>query len=88
MLLYIYDALNNFLQLELEKGDRLKLSYNHFKTIVSDYLTLKSKSDLNWTIVSDYLTLKSESDLNQTIIYDYLTLKSKSDLNQTIISDS
>ncbi|XP_052058141.1 axotactin-like isoform X6 [Mytilus californianus] len=48
ILLYIHDAMNNFLQLELEKGDRLKLSFNHFKTIVSESLIYNSFNDGEW----------------------------------------
>lgn len=48
ILLYIHDAMNNFLQLELEKGDRLKLSFNHFKTIVSGSLIYNSFNDGEW----------------------------------------
>lgn len=43
ILLYIHDAMNNFLQLELEKGNKLKLSFNHFKTIVSESLVYNSE---------------------------------------------
>ncbi|XP_071177619.1 axotactin-like isoform X4 [Mytilus edulis] len=48
ILLYIHDAMNNFLQLELEKGDKLKLSFNHFKTIVSESLVYNSFNDGEW----------------------------------------
>ncbi|VDI54244.1 Hypothetical predicted protein [Mytilus galloprovincialis] len=48
ILLYIHDAMNNFLQLELEKGNKLKLSFNHFKTIVSESLVYNSFNDGEW----------------------------------------
>ncbi|KAL5016977.1 hypothetical protein ScPMuIL_006566 [Solemya velum] len=48
LLLYMYDELNNFLQLEVVDGNKLRIKYNQFNTIVPETLMIKDLSDGNW----------------------------------------
>ncbi|KAJ8305373.1 hypothetical protein KUTeg_015918 [Tegillarca granosa] len=48
LLLYMYDELNNFVQLEIKGGTRLVLSYNHFEKIISDSIEIGGLTNGQW----------------------------------------
>ncbi|XP_033739181.1 uncharacterized protein LOC117326534 [Pecten maximus] len=87
LLLYIYDHLNNFVQLEVTGPSQLRLSYNHFDVIKEGILIVDGVADGTWKqVVIQFLQggdrgVKLILDDHQTIV-PFRTLKLSQYSNQ------